>query len=88
MNGGTGQLIQTIKFGSSFELSPIKYSGVFIVNHHKKVFIDIIKLLEDRDWEYQVTYTHIQVEIGNEFYNVSKTDLIELLELREEVMCW
>ena len=54
----------------------------------QKIFIQIIQMLEERDWEYQVTYTHIQVEIGNEFYNVSKNDLNELFELKDEIMCW
>lgn len=54
----------------------------------QKVFIQIIEMLEEKDWGYQVTYTHIQVEIGNEFYNVPKDDLNELFELKDEIMCW
>lgn len=54
----------------------------------QKVFIKIIEMLEERNWEYQVTFTHIQIELGNEFYNVSKDDLAELLELQEEIACW
>lgn len=58
------------------------------MNHHKKVFIQIIEMLEERDWEYEVTFTHIKIEIGNEFYNVAKDDLNELFELKDEIMCW
>lgn len=43
---------------------------------------------EERDWEYQVTFTHIQIELGNEFYKVAKDDLNELFELKDEIECW
>ena len=58
------------------------------MRENQKVFIKIIEMLEERNWEYQVTFTHIQIELGNEFYNVAKDDLTELLELREEIACW
>ena len=45
-------------------------------------------MMEERDWEYKVTFTHIQVELGNAFYNVPKDDLNKLFELKDEIMCW
>lgn len=58
------------------------------MTHSKKIFLEIIETMEERDWEYQVTFTHIQVELGNAFYNVPKDDFIKLLELRDEIGNW
>lgn len=58
------------------------------MNHHKRVFLQIIEMLEERDWEYEVTFTHILVDIGNEHYKVAKDDLNELFELKDEIECW
>lgn len=58
------------------------------MKHHQKVFLQIIEMLEERDWEYEVTFTHIKVDIGNEHYNVPKDDLNELFELKDEIECW
>lgn len=58
------------------------------MNHHKRVFIQIIEMLEERDWEYQVTFTHIQVELGNAFYQAPKDDLNKLFELKDEILNW
>lgn len=58
------------------------------MNHCKRVFMQIIEMMEERDWEYEVSFTHIKVEIGNEFYQVAKDDLNELFELKDEIMNW
>lgn len=58
------------------------------MKHHQKVFLQIIEMLEERDWEYEVTFTHIKIDIGNEHYNVAKDDLNELFELKDEIECW
>jgi len=65
-----------------------KFIGEIKLNHHKKLFLEIIEMMEERDWEYKVTFTHIQVELGNAFYNVPKDDLNKLFELKDEIMCW
>lgn len=54
-----------------------------------KVLIEIITLFEEYEWEYVITLNgHIQIELGNEFYDVDKTNLNELKELLEEVKSW
>lgn len=58
------------------------------MNHHKRVFLQIIEMMEERDWEYEVTFTHIEIELGNIFYKVPKDDLNELFLLKDEIMCW
>lgn len=54
-----------------------------------KILIEIITLFEEYDWEYIITLDgHIQIELGNEFYDVDKTNLEEMKELLEEVKSW
>lgn len=54
-----------------------------------KILIEIVTLFEEYEWEYVITLAgHIQIELGNEFYDVNKTDLNELKELLEEVKSW
>lgn len=54
-----------------------------------KILIEIITLFEEYDWEYVITLNgHIQIELGNEFYDVDKTNIDELKELLEEVKSW
>lgn len=54
-----------------------------------KILIEIVTLFEEYEWEYVITLNgHIQIELGNEFYDVDKTNLNELKELLEEVKSW
>lgn len=54
-----------------------------------KALIEIVTLFEEYEWEYVITLNgHIQIELGNEFYDVDKTNLNELEELLEEVKSW
>lgn len=54
-----------------------------------KMLIEIVTLFEEYGWEYVITLNgHIQIELGNEFYDVDKTNLNELKELLEEVKSW
>lgn len=54
-----------------------------------ELVIQIITLFEEYDWEYAITLNgHIQIELGNEFYDVDKTNIEELQELLEEVKSW
>lgn len=54
-----------------------------------QMLIEIITLFEEYEWEYVITLNgHIQIELGNEFYDVDKTNLNELKELLEEVKSW
>lgn len=58
------------------------------MNHHKKIFLEIIEFMEERDWEYQVTFTHIEIELGNTFYRVPKNHLNSLFEFKDLIECW
>lgn len=54
-----------------------------------KILIEVVSLLEEYDWEYAITIDgRIQIELGNEFYDIDKTDINELKELLEEVKSW
>lgn len=54
-----------------------------------KILIEIVSLFEEYEWEYSITLEgRIQIELGNEFYDVDKTDIDELKELLEEVKSW
>lgn len=54
-----------------------------------KIFLEIITLFEEYEWEYTVTESgRIQIELGNEFYDVDKTNIEELKELLDEVKSW
>ena len=54
-----------------------------------KILLEIITLFEEYEWEYIITLDgHIQIELGNEFYDVDKTNINELEELLEEVKSW
>ena len=55
----------------------------------RELFIEIITLFEEYEWEYEITLNgHIQIELGNEFYDVDKNNVDELQELLEEVKSW
>lgn len=54
-----------------------------------KILIEIITLFEEYNWEYIITLDgHIQIELGNEFYDVDKTNIEEMKELLEEAKSW
>lgn len=54
-----------------------------------QILIEIITLFEEYEWEYKITLNgRIQIELGNEFYDVDKNDVGELTELLEEVKSW
>lgn len=54
-----------------------------------ELVIQIITLFEEYDWEYAITLNgRIQIELGNEFYDVDKANIEELQELLEEVKSW
>lgn len=54
-----------------------------------KILIEIVSLFEEYEWEYEITLNgRIQIELGNEFYDVDKTNVDELKELLEEVKSW
>lgn len=54
-----------------------------------KILIELVTLFEEYDWEYNITLGgQVQIELGNEFYSVDKTDVEGLKELLEEVKSW
>lgn len=53
------------------------------------MFLELIALFEEYGWEYVVTLDgRIQIELGNEFYDVDKRNSDEMKELLEEVKSW
>lgn len=53
------------------------------------MFLELIALFEEYQWEYIITLEgHIQIELGNEYYDVNKHNKEELQELLDEAKSW
>lgn len=87
---------ESYPFGESFdEISidewvdeTIQKVKVEVKTERKQLFMKIIQMLEEREWEYDLINDRIEVEIGNEFWKVSKYDYIELKCLHDEIDNW
>lgn len=54
-----------------------------------KLLIEIVSLFEEYDFEYAITESgRVQIDLGGEFFDVDKTDIVGLKELLEDIQSW